>query len=165
MPAYSFQERFVPWVLDGSKAQTIRKRRVKGFAKKDDTLYLYYGLRTKYTKKLREEKCSNAVSVIITNEKVYLCSSLLASNEIEWYTRRCSKDEYQFLIWCNHSDYNGNPCYFRRISSTEANDIAWEDGFRPESKKDAFDLMLRFWKQTHKLPFVGDIIYWNPSIK
>ncbi len=49
MPAYSFKERFVPFILDGTKTQTVRSRR-RHPAKPGDTLYLYSGLRTKYCK-------------------------------------------------------------------------------------------------------------------
>jgi hypothetical protein len=33
--------------------------------------------------------------------------------------------------------------------------LAEDDGFKD------FDAMMSFWNQTHELPFVGDIIYWN----
>lgn len=28
----------------------------------------------------------------------------------------------------------------------------------------AYDLMLRFWRQTHQLPFSGVVIYWKDFI-
>lgn len=47
-----------------------------------------------------------------------------------------------------------------------SNLFAWRDGFRPEGSTihdpyGAFDLMMRFWKHTHELPFQGIVIYWK----
>jgi hypothetical protein len=56
MPAYSFKEMFVHLVLNGKKTQTIRKKR-KYSVKAGDILYLYFGLRTKWCRKLKEVKC------------------------------------------------------------------------------------------------------------
>ena len=55
----------------------------------------------------------------------------------------------------------------------DLNKFAWSDGFRPvgstaEQPVGAAELMLRFWKQTHELPFEGVVIYWKdfrPAIK
>lgn len=64
MPAYSFKERFVPLILSGEKRQTIRQKR-KGQAKPGSILYLYYGMRTKWCKKLKETICSGVKEIII----------------------------------------------------------------------------------------------------
>jgi hypothetical protein len=42
----------------------------------------------------------------------------------------------------------------RALMNAEKQKLAKADGF------DNFDTMIRWWKQTHKLPFTGDIIYW-----
>lgn len=130
MPAYSFQERFVPFVDDGSKTQTIRKRR-KGQAKPGDTVYCYFGMRTKYCRKIREGWC-------------------LAVQEVRIYS--------DGRLYINSTQILGE---FRDV-------FAWLDGFRPEGSSlqnpaGAFELMHRFWKQTHALPFIGDVIYWRPK--
>jgi len=127
MPAYSFKERFVPMILDKTKRQTIRKKR-KGQAKPGSTLYLYFGLRTKWCKKLGEEICTDVKEIIITKEGyVYVGGTKLTHAE---------KDQLAFL-----------------------------DGFRNEGSlwmtpEHCFDIMFRWWNQTHSLPFKGDIIYW-----
>lgn len=53
----------------------------------------------------------------------------------------------------------------RRLSEPEKEALAVADGFRAEKAANhqsasAFYVMLRWWKQTNGLPFIGDIIYW-----
>lgn len=73
MPAYSFKERFVPLILDDTKKQTIRQKRKKGQVKPGDTLYLYFGLRTKWAKKLKEVTCTAVRKIDIKrNGSVYI---------------------------------------------------------------------------------------------
>jgi hypothetical protein len=133
MPAYSFKERFIPMLKDGSKKQTIRARR-KGKqqnAVPGQKVYLYYGMRTKYCTKIGEGICIN--------------KSLIEIHE----------DGSVFL---NHN---------KPGLSDELKDLlAWNDGFRPEgatrkNPKGCFELMFRWWWQTHELPFRGEIIYWQ----
>jgi len=134
MPAYSFQERFIPMILDGSKDHTIRKDRAgrSRHAKPGNRLYLYYGMRTKYCRKIGEAICSHVEHIEI------------ADNSISVYG-----DDYCFML-----------------SPDACNEFAWSDGFRPDGSTidhpdGAFDLMLRWWRQTHKLPFHGVVIYWK----
>jgi len=128
MPAYSFKERFVTMILTGKKNQTIRKKR-KGQAKPGSILYLYYGLRTKWCRKLKEVICLCIEEIIITEK------------------------EAVFI--------NG-----KKLTKNEKDLLAYNDGFRneeinlPERYTGCFNIMFRWWNQTHKLPFKGDIIYW-----
>lgn len=161
MPAYSFNPRFVPMVLDGTKRQTIRARR-KYPAKVGDTLYLFSGLRTKYCTILRQEKCVKAVTIMITNFNIYL------------FSERITNEEYDRLRFydINKIEHNSSLLkvfpsegYFLHLSSLAKRQLAWNDGFRPEGSsyidpKDSFDLMKRYFAQTKELPFIGDIIYW-----
>lgn len=150
MPAYSFKERFVPFVLEGSKPHTIRQRRNQT-VQPGVTLYLYYGMRTKYCRKLREEICTDVRTIqIMKSGKVFICDKRL--------------DGHQFLYFINKKYKPAG----RYLSESEKDKLAWLDGFRPDGStlqkpKDCFDLMIRFWKQTHKLAFTGDIIYWEPQ--
>jgi len=64
MPAISFKKQFADKVLKGKKNQTIRPIR-KNPIKKDDTLYLYTGMRTKDCKKLKEVKCKDVKKIKI----------------------------------------------------------------------------------------------------
>lgn len=65
MALINFQKQFASSVEMGEKRQTIRKPR-KNKIKPGDTLYLYTGLRTKNTKKLKEVKCKS-----VENIKIY----------------------------------------------------------------------------------------------
>ena len=156
MPAYSFKERFVPFLLDGSKPHTIRARR-RYPAKKDDVLYLYSGLRTKFARKLREERCTEVRTIIIT-----------AFGTVFLHKGRITDDEYNSLL-ADPSHYTIPlfDCPWKVLTMEEKEILAWKDGFRPSNTSKhtpngAFSLMLHFWKQTHALPFIGDIIYWEP---
>ena len=157
MPAYSFQERFVPFVIDASKPHTIRARRQKGFAKIGDQLYLYFGMRTKWCKKLREELCKNVRTIVITATDIYLYNFRLDDKE--------AKQEEEYVI------KHGQPSGGIRLDTTLRNTLAWADGFRPEgsTKKkpgESFELMISFWCKTHDIaikPFIGDLIDWTPT--
>jgi hypothetical protein len=52
-----------------------------------------------------------------------------------------------------------------KIPDGEKNAFAWRDGFRPEEPTNnsfaSYGLMMRFWQQTHSLPFEGKIIVWT----
>lgn len=140
MPAYSFQERFIPFLLDGSKDHTVRSERAgkSRHARPGETVYLYYGMRTKWCRKIGEGVCHDVQRIIITEKS------------IRWLVEKENGEDVQIVT---------------PIPDT----FAWSDGFRPEgSTKDnpagAFDLMLQFWKQTHELPFQGVVIYWKDFI-
>lgn len=152
MPAYSFKERFVPMVLDGSKPHTIRSRRKKGYAKQGDTLYLYFGLRTKFCKKLREEKCIGVKTIIIDAAGITIFERRLTDMELDM----TPVDQLGVEYW--------------DLTLDEMDRLAWRDGFRPEgtfqnNAPGSWELMKRFWLQTYSLPFIGDIIHWDPQNK
>lgn len=155
MPAYSFKGQFVPYVEEGSKPHTIRARR-KNFAKKGDMLYLYFGMRTKFCRKIREESCTDVRTIFIgylfKKVAIGICNKRLDDFELE--ELKAGKIDL-------------NEIGFKILSDVETNRLAWRDGFRPEGSSyyntaGCFDLMMRFWNTTHELPFYGDIIYWDP---
>lgn len=160
MPAYSFKLRFVAFVLDGSKLHTIRKRRKKGFAKTGDRIFLYYGLRTAQCRKLAESSCINTCSIAIDkNGEVYLFNQRLndadaAAVEADLKNGGLPNPSDPALTW-------------KVLSSPEKNTLAWNDGFRDADYRNFrrgvnyYSIMLRWWKLTNELPFVGDIIYWD----
>lgn len=159
MPAYSFQERFVPMVLDGSKCQTIRKRRLKGYAKAQDPLYLYYGMRTSHCKLLRKEICEEALTIVITKDKgLYVLPERITESRACSMAALLTTLPITFRVyWENHEvvDYD---------------EFAYEDGFRPPGTglgyyNGCFDEMMKFWGATHELPFIGDLITWIPDLK
>lgn len=67
MPAYSFKKRFIEPIKNGSKTQTIRGKR-KNQAKKGDTLYLYYGMRTKWCTKIGEAICEKTCDIEMSSK-------------------------------------------------------------------------------------------------
>jgi hypothetical protein len=146
MPAYSFQERFIPLILDGSKDHTVRKERAgrSCHARPGETIYLYYGMRTKWCRKIGEATCWATQEIQITDNSIFMA----AYSEVGYKSGIGLGGPYWPLL-----DYTKD--FF-----------AWKDGFRPEGStadhpEGAFDLMLRFWKQTHELPFCGVVIYWK----
>lgn len=167
MPAYSFKERFVPWVLDGTKPHTIRDRR-KHPARVGDPLYLYYGMRTKWCRKLREEKCLKTGSIFIHPEgRVYLFGGLLAAPNFSAAGLAQMADVFK-IEKTSFTCIDGETISCRLLTEEETNRLAWLDGFRPngttlQNPDGAFDLMCRYWKAANSLPYLGDIIYWNLS--
>ncbi len=152
MPQYNFQPRFVSFVKEGSKTHTVRDRR-KYPAKIGDPVYLFTGLRTKWSTRLVDTKCSNTHSLAIYNYGIVFYSRLL--DKIELQVAR-------------ESPFNELLPVKEILSIQECEKFAWRDGFRPEGTTEetpegAFELMLGFWNQKHATPWAGDIIYWLPS--
>ena len=65
MPAYSFQQQFVPFIERGEKTHTIRAKR-KNRPKPGQPFYGYYAQRTKHCRKIVE-------STITRVQDIYLC--------------------------------------------------------------------------------------------
>ena len=63
--AYNFVKQFADRVEDGSKKHTIRNFGLRRHAREGDGLQLYYGMRTKVCRKLKDEKCSASVEIQI----------------------------------------------------------------------------------------------------
>ena len=64
MPAYNFQSRFVPMILDGSKPHTIRRRR-KRPTKVGDVIKMFVGMRTKSCFQFGEAPCMKVEPIVI----------------------------------------------------------------------------------------------------
>lgn len=146
MPAYSFQERFIPFLLDGSKDHTVRKERAgrSRHARPGETLQLYYGMRTKWCRKIGEATCWTVLPIRITETDILVGG---------YYHTENGPGAQQDLL-------------FFPLPPEERGTFAWKDGFRPECSTathpvGSFELMLRFWKHTHQLPFQGVVIYWK----
>lgn len=84
MPAYSYKERFVPFILDESKDHTVRNERAgrSRHARPGETIYHYYGMRTKWCRKLGEAVCSRVAPIIITADSIYIDGALLSWDEM-----------------------------------------------------------------------------------
>ena len=77
MPAYNFKAEFALLVENGSKRQTIRKKR-KRPTQVGDILYLYTGMRTKRCRSLGKAICLAADSISIGRDQI-----ILAGRELE----------------------------------------------------------------------------------
>ncbi len=143
-------------VKDGSKPGTIRAFR-KYPVKAGQVAHLYYGMRTKFCMKLVEPSpVIKAVKVRYINDTggVALIDRANWMNPgivslIELYGK-IEVDKWPSVRWLNNH---------------ERNLLAWADGFRYPADSPqvdcSFELMVRFWKQTHALPFVGNYILWG----
>ena len=132
MPALNFQKQFVAAVESGKKCQTIRALRKDGRdPKPGDTLYLYYGMRTKQCRKLGEVECKSVDRI-----------------EILGIPRPWSWTEPRILL-------HPRPALTLQILASEAEEYARADGFS------GFDAMHDWFQKTHGLPFEGFLIRWE----
>jgi len=99
MPAYNFQARFVEAILDGSKRQTIRKRR-KRATKSGDVLQLYTGMRTKQCRLLKVVDCTRVEPIRIypAMHYVFLIGQRLQFDFMQQFAKADGfKNVYEFL--------------------------------------------------------------------
>jgi hypothetical protein len=68
MVAFNFQKRFAPMVEDGRKTHTIRDNH-RG-AKSGVKLQLYYGMRTKQCRKLKDVICRGSYAITVTKNSI-----------------------------------------------------------------------------------------------
>ena len=66
MPAFNFKGQFVERIQDGSKGGTIRKHGKRRPVREGQTLFLYYGQRTKWCKKIMEAPCVEVWAIAIS---------------------------------------------------------------------------------------------------
>jgi hypothetical protein len=116
MPAYSFKEQFIDPIENGTKQQTIRGKR-KGQAKPGDTLYLYYGMRTKYCKKIAEKTCRAVDDIVIKEDgKVYVNGKKLSSADRHNLAKADGFENFaaMFKFWQQHNSlpFNGDIIYW-----------------------------------------------------
>lgn len=84
MPAYSFKEQFCESVQTGSKTHTVRALRTgkSRHAMPGDTVYLYYGMRTKFCRKLGEGICTKVDKITISHNGIFLSGRALSQHEM-----------------------------------------------------------------------------------
>lgn len=142
-------------VTDGTKRQTIRSRR-KHAPRVGQRAALYYAMRTKWCRKIKDETITKVVTLIIaTNAKT-------DQPEIILFDRRLENLEFQLRDGNIHLLTKAQATVLRGVG---ADSLAWSDGFRPDGSSLAnpagsWELMRRWWAQTHELPFIGDVIFW-----
>lgn len=64
MPSLSYKEQFIMPVKSGRKKHTIRAKRKKPI-KVGDTLYMFYGMRTKYCTRIGQAVCTKVEQITI----------------------------------------------------------------------------------------------------
>ena len=156
MPAFSFKERFVPMVKDGSKTQTIRSFRKAPF-RVGTPAHLFYGMRTKFCTKLIDPspaiKTLDCVLITAAEDLVIIWRDFLTPAECKAILSKTLTAGLQGYDWSIIHD------------KKEKDLFAWQDGFRHADNEflttGCFDIMIKWWKQTHELPFVGNLIRWE----
>lgn len=139
-------------VKDGSKPGTIRAFR-KYPVKAGDFAHLFYGMRTNFCTKLVDPSpvIREVHSILITKEGNVI---LFDTNWLDVLAR----EQVKAGVFTAVGPY-------RHLETAEKDELAWKDGFRHADdmtkQEGCFEMMCRFWRQTHELPFVGNHILWG----
>jgi len=107
MPAYNFKLEFAESVQIGEKAQTIRRRR-KRRTRPGDRLYLYTGMRSKRCRMLRQEVCTEVISIDIYPRRVEVGGKPLDLDELDDLARADGFDSIEAL-WSFFDETYGLP--------------------------------------------------------
>jgi hypothetical protein len=101
---YSFEKRFVPFILAGTKKHTIRDLR-KYPDKAGNTLHLYQGLRTEKAKLIKRVKCVKIEEISIEQSgtlwpqyTVRIDGNMLDKSECEALARRDGFENFRDMI-------------------------------------------------------------------
>ena len=89
MPAYNFKRRFAEAVKEGSKTQTIRKKRKRPTVV-GDKIFLYTGMRTKQSEKIGEGICISVIPIYIMEGSVIVG---LPGDTIQLYAHSAGAEE------------------------------------------------------------------------
>ncbi|MBA4196563.1 MAG: hypothetical protein C0459_03315 [Chitinophaga sp.] len=123
MPAYSFKERFIPLIKSGLKKQTIRKKR-KGQAKPGDTVYLYYGMRTKWCTKIGEAICTDTKDITITKDSLLIDNIKVSKKQCEVLAKADGFESFEIMMhWWNQTHqlpFNGDIIYWNELKNSHA---------------------------------------------
>ena len=160
MPSYSFKPRFVPFVKNGTKRQTIRSIR-KYAPKVGQPLTLLTGSRFKPVRIVENKPTITAVHsiFILQNEDIYVVLD-----------KALTKGEAQYFF-DNPACFN---CFAMKLTAYDKHILAWDDGFRPSTitpDTDILDIqtnqlkecwfdMRNWWIEVNSLPFAGHITKW-----
>jgi len=91
MVAYSFQKRFAPRILDGTKDQTIRAPRANGHAEPGNALQLYTGMRTRQCRLIARTTCADVLPIKIVFRPVVeieISGVRLDADDLDAFARR-----------------------------------------------------------------------------
>lgn len=145
MVAYSFKKCFVPPIEQRLKRQTVRGDR-KRHARPDESIQLYYAMRTKQCRKIIPDPVCLGVSPIeIEVRDSFAPISMIAVNECELVGDRLM----EFAI-------------------ADGFDLRWHQPKKGHEYKGfvtALTLMGFFWLEAHgEGRFTGSLITWEPSL-
>jgi hypothetical protein len=170
MPAFSYKERFIPFIQDGSKSQTIRAFR-KYLVEPGQVLSHFYGMRTKHCTRIIENTPCTEVKTIFIMESgsVYLAPVMEKETALGVLAALGGIAHVNIAHIKKHGALR-----VQLLDDASADLLAWQDGFRMrEFYYQSFvdgrrhfenhQLMLKWWNQTHNLPFTGQLIKWDPA--
>lgn len=142
MVALNYQKQFAEAVETGRKPHSVRGvRKGKGQnPRRGGMLQHYTGMRTKQCRKLREGPCESVRPIIIASDGVYLGDPCEVITDVYDMAR----GEFRDIM-------------FERMSEAETKAFAAADGFQ------TVDDFIRFFAETHGLPFTGQAIFWEPQ--
>lgn len=126
MVAYNFQKQFAERILDGSKRHTIRRNGKRRHAQRGSDLQLYSGMRTKYCRKVCDDrKCLGVypIEIEVGAENIELIQINGRTLPYEHYGQFAIEDGFTD-IWAFHQfwlDFHGQGRF------TDASIICWAD--------------------------------------
>jgi len=83
MPSLNFKPQFVDAILNGTKSQTIRRRRKRPIYRYD-FLYPFTGMRTKSCRKLGEATCTETIDIRLTEVNHRILTATKPQDDTEW---------------------------------------------------------------------------------
>jgi hypothetical protein len=117
MGLYNFQERFVPFILDGRKTHTIRAPRANP-DKPGNMLHLYTGLRHKGARLLMRVPCVKVEEIVITDTplpRISIDGILLDLDEEETLARRDGFQNFAEMMqfWNGRLPFSGQVIHWK----------------------------------------------------
>lgn len=97
MVAYNFQKQFVPAIESGEKTHTIRKNGKRPHAKAGSDIQLYYGMRTKVCRKIRDAVCVFAIPIAINVSSTTITEIRLGSELVDDLEAFAQSDGFESL--------------------------------------------------------------------
>lgn len=127
-----FKRRFAPFVKDGTKTHTIRRKR-KIAPRPGEVCHCYVDPRQKSMRLLGRFVCTKVDDI-----RIQVCFTAHGPDSV--------------YMWINDN----------RLDHDEMNQLCWRDGFRPVRRIDAWIAFAHCWKEMHGLrDFHGDLIHWR----
>jgi len=114
MGLYNFQERFVPFILDGRKTHTIRAARTNP-DKPGNTLHLYTGLRHKGARLLMRVPCVKVEEIEICGLAIAIDGIELSRSEREALARRDGFQDFAEMMqfWEGRLPFSGHVIHWK----------------------------------------------------